>query len=98
MSNIQDSATPKQEPYELDDEILLNNVGLSIMDTCSTPDADVGTPQEFDSPSSSADSQYPASEANGTPSPEAASEKKPVKKRKSWGQELPTPTTNLPPR
>jgi transcriptional activator HAC1 len=27
-----------------------------------------------------------------------AEEKKPVKKRKSWGQELPTPKTNLPPR
>jgi len=26
------------------------------------------------------------------------SEKKPTKKRKSWGQELPTPKTNLPPR
>lgn len=25
-------------------------------------------------------------------------EKKPTKKRKSWGQELPTPKTNLPPR
>jgi hypothetical protein len=25
-------------------------------------------------------------------------EKKPVKKRKSWGQQLPTPTTNLAPR
>ena len=25
-------------------------------------------------------------------------EKKPVKKRKSWGQELPIPKTNLPPR
>jgi ribosomal protein L34E len=25
-------------------------------------------------------------------------EQKPVKKRKSWGQQLPTPTTNLPPR
>lgn len=29
-----------------------------------------------------------------TPEPE----KKPTKKRKSWGQELPTPKTNLPPR
>lgn len=28
----------------------------------------------------------------------ATEEKKPVKKRKSWGQELPTPKTNLPPR
>lgn len=25
-------------------------------------------------------------------------DKKPMKKRKSWGQELPQPTTNLPPR
>ena len=25
-------------------------------------------------------------------------ERKPAKKRKSWGQELPTPKTNLPPR
>lgn len=25
-------------------------------------------------------------------------EQKPTKKRKSWGQELPTPKTNLPPR
>jgi transcriptional activator HAC1 len=31
---------------------------------------------------------------NSTPAPD----KKPTKKRKSWGQELPTPTTNLPPR
>ncbi|KAL8817375.1 MAG: hypothetical protein Q9223_003777 [Gallowayella weberi] len=29
---------------------------------------------------------------------EEGDEKKPVKKRKSWGQELPTPKTNLPPR
>lgn len=27
-----------------------------------------------------------------------ADEKKPAKKRKSWGQELPVPKTNLPPR
>ncbi|KAH0543680.1 hypothetical protein FGG08_001995 [Glutinoglossum americanum] len=34
------------------------------------------------------------SSRNSTQEPE----KKPAKKRKSWGQELPTPTTNLPPR
>ncbi|KAG0131005.1 bZIP transcription factor HacA [Tuber indicum] len=33
-----------------------------------------------------------------SPMPEPEREKKPAKKRKSWGQELPTPTTNLPPR
>lgn len=38
-------------------------------------------------------SQPPASDA-GTPEPE----KKQVKKRKSWGQVLPEPKTNLPPR
>lgn len=29
---------------------------------------------------------------------EEQKEKKPTKKRKSWGQELPTPKTSLPPR
>lgn len=33
---------------------------------------------------------------SGSSQPEV--EKKPAKKRKSWGQELPTPKTNLPPR
>ncbi|KAL1840864.1 hypothetical protein VTJ49DRAFT_7656 [Mycothermus thermophilus] len=32
------------------------------------------------------------------PAPTSESEKKPVKKRKSWGQVLPEPKTNLPPR
>lgn len=31
-------------------------------------------------------------------SAEADESQKPTKKRKSWGQELPTPKTNLPPR
>ncbi len=34
---------------------------------------------------------------DSTPPPETR-EKKVVKKRKSWGQQLPTPTTSLPPR
>jgi len=33
-----------------------------------------------------------------TPAPETAGDKKPTKKRKSWGQVLPEPKTNLPPR
>ncbi|KAI9826141.1 MAG: hypothetical protein M1832_000590 [Thelocarpon impressellum] len=37
-------------------------------------------------------------ESSNTPQPSDPSDKKPVKKRKSWGQELPTPKTNLPPR
>jgi transcriptional activator HAC1 len=40
------------------------------------------------------------SEENETPAPEDTpqSEKKQTKKRKSWGQVLPEPKTNLPPR
>lgn len=38
----------------------------------------------------------PCSTPASTPAPET--EKKPVKKRKSWGQVLPEPKTNLPPR
>lgn len=34
----------------------------------------------------------------GGSSTSTAPEKKPVKKRKSWGQQLPEPKTNLPPR
>lgn len=42
----------------------------------------------------------PADTSLDSPEPEILDEdeKKPTKKRKSWGQELPTPKTNLPPR
>lgn len=48
----------------------------------------------------------PADTSLDTPEPEGdldeveikEEDKKPAKKRKSWGQELPTPKTNLPPR
>lgn len=35
---------------------------------------------------------------SSTPDPEPLVDKKVVKKRKSWGQQLPEPKTNLPPR
>jgi transcriptional activator HAC1 len=50
------------------------------------------TPQSYDE-----DSMFGGSiggSISGTPAPE----KKPIKKRKSWGQQLPEPKTNLPPR
>ena len=40
----------------------------------------------------------PTTPGDGTPAPEESSDKKPTKKRKSWGQVLPEPKTNLPPR
>lgn len=54
---------------------------------------EVMTPQSFDEDSMFGGSVRSESMA-GTPAPE----KKPVKKRKSWGQQLPEPKTNLPPR
>ncbi|KAI5852898.1 putative bZIP transcription factor [Morchella snyderi] len=59
----------------------------------------IGTPCG-DSPTPSY-SESPGNSLSPTPGPGEApkdGEKKPVKKRKSWGQVLPTPTTNLPPR
>ncbi|PQE30116.1 bZIP transcription factor protein [Rutstroemia sp. NJR-2017a WRK4] len=50
------------------------------------------TPQSFDD-----DSMFGGS-MNGSIAGTPAPEKKPVKKRKSWGQQLPEPKTNLPPR
>lgn len=64
----------------------------SLSDRCS-PDVDLSAlarSTATPAPSTPADSSSPA--------PEDASEKKPVKKRKSWGQVLPEPKTNLPPR
>lgn len=51
--------------------------------------SEVMTPQSYDD-----DSMFGDGSMSGTPAPE----KKPVKKRKSWGQQLPEPKTNLPPR
>ncbi|KAK6496150.1 hypothetical protein TWF481_002175 [Arthrobotrys musiformis] len=49
---------------------------------------------------SECEAMSPASDLPASPleDKKESDEKKPTKKRKSWGQELPTPTTNLPPR
>ncbi|KAI9795608.1 MAG: hypothetical protein M1833_006929 [Piccolia ochrophora] len=64
----------------------------SLFDTedCSSPAATALTPQSFDDDDSEREDSRPPQDGD--------SDKKPVKKRKSWGQELPTPKTNLPPR
>ena len=51
--------------------------------------------ERFD-PLTGNDSGIATSTTSGTPQPQT--EKKVVKKRKSWGQQLPEPKTNLPPR
>lgn len=55
-------------------------------------DAGAMTPPSFDD--DSIFDQSMSGSMAGTPAPD----KKPVKKRKSWGQQLPEPKTNLPPR
>ncbi|KAK3937589.1 hypothetical protein QBC46DRAFT_319353 [Diplogelasinospora grovesii] len=58
---------------------------------------DMLSPESFDDDNHSITSgRTPAPEDSSTPGP--TSEKKPAKKRKSWGQVLPEPKTNLPPR
>ncbi|KAI1391868.1 uncharacterized protein F4822DRAFT_425090 [Hypoxylon trugodes] len=67
----------------------------SLFDTSTlNPLESVMTPQSCDS-----EDRLDAQTTQSTPSPAPEnSEKKPVKKRKSWGQVLPEPKTNLPPR
>ncbi|KAJ5770857.1 Basic leucine zipper [Penicillium nucicola] len=64
---------------------------INPLDTLPTsPDPDMYTISPADT---SLDSPEPEDDIK-----EEDDEKKPAKKRKSWGQELPTPKTNLPPR
>ena len=66
-----------------------------------TSPTDTSSPREVFTP---ACSSSPQPEKEKEKEKESGTDKKaepaakPVKKRKSWGQELPTPTTNLPPR
>ncbi|KAI0430264.1 hypothetical protein F5Y09DRAFT_232134 [Xylaria sp. FL1042] len=70
--------------------------------TTMDPADSVMTPESVgdDHNTQDASTPTPASVSASTPAatPAADGEKKPVKKRKSWGQVLPEPKTNLPPR
>lgn len=55
--------------------------------------------EDLDNSSSSPAASYDYSfSQHGSPPPPVIVQSKPAKKRKSWGQQLPEPTTNLPPR
>lgn len=58
----------------------------------------VDVPQLTISPADTSLENTPAAQVKAETESPKPDEKKPVKKRKSWGQELPTPKTNLPPR
>ncbi|KAI1111612.1 hypothetical protein F5Y14DRAFT_424638 [Nemania sp. NC0429] len=61
-------------------------------DTVMTPDSSEAADD------AAANASSPGPDATPAATPAADGEKKPVKKRKSWGQVLPEPKTNLPPR
>lgn len=71
----------------------------------ATPTSNTLNPMEVMTPKSFTEEHAPATNpvdkaqtALGTPPDSPVPEKKPSKKRKSWGQVLPEPKTNLPPR
>ncbi|KAI5861044.1 hypothetical protein GGS23DRAFT_206059 [Durotheca rogersii] len=67
---------------------------LSPMESVMTPQSFSPSPED----TTGAEPDSATSATQVTPSPAPEGEKKPVKKRKSWGQVLPEPKTNLPPR
>ncbi|KAG8356314.1 Transcriptional activator hac1 [Fusarium venenatum] len=77
----------------------------SLFDVTTPSATSTMNPMEMMTPKSFTDDQIPSSlpqikqeEDMSTPSSSPAPEKKTTKKRKSWGQVLPEPKTNLPPR
>jgi transcriptional activator HAC1 len=77
----------------------------SLFDVTTPGATSTMNPMEMMTPKSFTEDQIPSSlpkikqeEDVSTPSPSPAPEKKTAKKRKSWGQVLPEPKTNLPPR
>lgn len=90
-------ANPPHLKYESPAESLVDNFSSpgtqypSLFPDTMDP-SQVMTPQSYDDDSMFGDDV--GASLDGTPAPE----KKQVKKRKSWGQQLPEPKTNLPPR
>ncbi|PHH88711.1 hypothetical protein CDD83_7171 [Cordyceps sp. RAO-2017] len=79
---------------------------LSALFTPASPDEPTVNPMAVMSPKPGADENQPPSRLSSVPDMSPApteempssTDKKPTKKRKSWGQVLPEPKTNLPPR
>ncbi|KAJ5885350.1 hypothetical protein N7495_009860 [Penicillium taxi] len=69
-----------------------------MTDITNSLDSLPATPSEIAWTVSPADTSLDSPEPETIPKEEEGDEKKPSKKRKSWGQELPVPKTNLPPR
>ncbi|CAI6087034.1 unnamed protein product, partial [Clonostachys chloroleuca] len=82
-------------------ESFLSAPAENLSSLFSTPTSTI-SPLAMMTPSSSAEDHHSpdpmGEEEDTTPPASPGTEKKPTKKRKSWGQVLPEPKTNLPPR
>lgn len=96
------ASTPQVKFENSPAESFISTPGADMYPLFGTPAPSTMNPLEsVMTPSSVADDQSedspdPAGESADSPAPDG--EKKPVKKRKSWGQVLPEPKTCLPPR
>ncbi|KAJ3466754.1 hypothetical protein MRS44_004318 [Fusarium solani] len=97
----------KQPTYEPFGATAMNPIEMmtpgSFTDATTPPvDATTMNPMEMMTPKSFTGGESPSmasiKEEPSTPSSDSTSQRKPTKKRKSWGQVLPEPKTNLPPR
>ncbi|KAI1199783.1 hypothetical protein F5X97DRAFT_295400 [Nemania serpens] len=71
---------------------------VTPMSTTMDPSESVMTPDSSAGDDTTANPSTPDPDSTPAATPAADGEKKPAKKRKSWGQVLPEPKTNLPPR
>ncbi|KAK0612588.1 hypothetical protein B0T17DRAFT_593493 [Bombardia bombarda] len=99
-ANLKFENSPTESLLSTPGEMYPSLFGDSDHQTSSTMSPlDIMTPKSFvdDSDVAMLSRLSAVPETPGTPT-SAAGEKKPTKKRKSWGQVLPEPKTNLPPR
>jgi len=97
LSSEQYQSSPELEMWNSFD----NNVNYDLLVKTLLPlSPPLSSSHTSDSDSESSDSPAASDDSpkEETGSDDKKDDKKPAKKRKSWGQELPTPTTNLPPR
>lgn len=99
MSFSQDSPLPKFETSPTESLLSIPGDPYSSLFPAVTPSAtETMNPLEMMTPKSFSDDKNAASQQEPSSPSSPGSEKKSSKKRKSWGQVLPEPKTNLPPR
>ncbi|XDG08035.1 hypothetical protein ABKA04_007650 [Annulohypoxylon sp. FPYF3050] len=93
----QPTTTTPQVKFEASPAESLMSVPGDMYPSLFATSSSVNTLESVMTPQSFTEEKSASTEPTPSPAPENA-EKKPAKKRKSWGQVLPEPKTNLPPR